>query len=52
MIDLDLWVFRSISLLGLPFKEVWHMTIKQIGALFEEYCIFHGLIKKEEDDDV
>lgn len=51
MIDVDLWIFRGVTLLGLPFKDVWHMTIRQLTALFEHYCFYNGLIKKEDDDD-
>jgi hypothetical protein len=40
-------------LLGFTEKEVWKMTVRQIHGIFQEYCYFNGLKKRDAggDDD-
>nr|DAF05046.1 MAG TPA: hypothetical protein [Caudoviricetes sp.] len=38
-------------MLGFPFQKAWRLTVRQLTSLFDNYCIWHGLTKKEEVDD-
>lgn len=46
------WLFRGKVLLGYAEKEVWKMTIRQLAALFDEYCVWNniGVSKRTEED--
>lgn len=52
IIDVALWLFRGVTLLGYTEKEVFRMSIRKLNALFEKYCEWNGLKTKEKISEV
>lgn len=49
-VNVNLWYYRTVCLLGFSEFEFWHMRIKKMTALYDEYCYHHGIKKREDGE--
>ncbi len=46
IVDVDLLDFQSDGITRLFFAQAWRLTLRQVTSLYENYCIWHGLVEK------